>query len=112
MKEIKAYVHRNRVADVIAALKGSPAWNASQAGRQHNLTLYMVKGSLLPLDDAERRYSVDLGEEVVDEYKLELHCEDGQVDELVQAISAAARTGQASAGWVYVVDIVRAESIA
>ena len=54
MKEIKAYVHRNRVADVIAALKASPAWNASKTGRQHNLTLYMVKGSLLPLDDAER----------------------------------------------------------
>ena len=54
MKEIKAYVHRNRVADVIAALKGSQAWGTAKAGRQHNLTLYMVKGSLLPLDATER----------------------------------------------------------
>ena len=29
MKEIKAYVHRSRVADVIAALKASPAWAAA-----------------------------------------------------------------------------------
>lgn len=111
MKEIKAYVHRNRVADVIAALKASKAWGDGKAGRQNNLTVYMVKGSLLPLDDAERRYSVDLGDEVVEEYKIELHCEDRDVDELVQAISGAARTGQPSAGWIYVVDIARAESI-
>lgn len=28
MKEIKAYVHASRIADVIAALKDSPAWAA------------------------------------------------------------------------------------
>lgn len=111
MKEIKAYVHRDRVADVVAALKASQAWGDSRVGRQHNLTLYLVKGSLLPLNDAERHYSVDLGDEVVEEYKLELHCEDEHVDELVQAIAGAGRTGQVNAGWIYVVDIVRAESI-
>jgi nitrogen regulatory protein P-II 1 len=111
MKEIKAYVHRNRVADVIAALKGTAAWGSGAAGGQHNLTLYTVQGSLLPLDNAERHFSVDLGDEVVNEYKLELHCEDAHVDELVQAISDAGRTGQSSAGWIYVVDVVRAESI-
>lgn len=112
MKEIKAYVHRNRVADVIAALKGSPAWNGGESSRRHNLTLYVVKGSLQPLDDAERHYSVDLGEEVVNEYKLELHCEDSQVDEFVKTIAAAARTGQAAAGWIYVTDLLRVEPIA
>lgn len=111
MKEIKAYVHRNRAADVIAALKASNAWGDGKAGRNNNLTMYMVKGSLLPLGDAERRYSIDLGDEVVDEYKIELHCEDMDVNELVQAISAAGRTGQPNAGWIYVVDIVRAEAI-
>lgn len=34
MKEVKAYVHRSRIADVIAALKDSPAWGGEQgAGR-------------------------------------------------------------------------------
>lgn len=112
MKEIRAYVHRSRVADVIAALKASPGWGSGESSRLHNLTLYVVKGSLLPLDAAERHYSIDLGDEVVNEYKVELHCEDSQVDEFVQIIAAAARTGQAAAGWIYVVDLLRAESIA
>ena len=112
MKEIKAYVHRGRVADVIAALKASPAWgNARQAG-QHNLAVYLVKGSLMPLDDEERHYSLDLGDEVVNEYKLELLCEDGDVDALALTIADAARTGQAQAGWITVSDIVRAIPVA
>lgn len=111
MKEIKAYVHRNRVADVIAALKRSPAWNSPHAASQHNLTLYVVQGSLVPLDDAERHYSVDLGDEIVHEYKLELHCDDAHVDEFVKTIAAAARTGQAAAGWIYVTDLHHAEII-
>lgn len=107
MKEIKAYVHTSRVADVIAALKTSPAW-ATACGRDHNLTAYMVKGSLVPLDDKERHYSVELGDEVVNEFKLELHCEGEHVDELIAIIRAAGRTGQANAGWIYVVDIAAA----
>lgn len=110
MKEIKAYVHRSRVADVIAALKGSAAWNAAGNG-EHNLTVYMVKGVLLTLDDSERHYSLDLGDEVVNEYKLELHCEGEHVDELVETIRMSAHTGQANAGWIYVADIARAMPI-
>jgi len=107
MKEIKAYVHSNRIADVISALKESSAWSDSGSG-DHNLTVYMVKGSLVPLDDAEKRYSVELGEEMVNEYKLELHCSDAFADELVQVISRVARTGQVTAGWIYVIDIQQA----
>ena len=69
MKEIKAYIHRSRVADVISALKESASWSAAGSG-EHNLTAYRVKGSVIPLDEGERRYSVDLGDEVIDEYKL------------------------------------------
>ncbi|MFC6282126.1 MULTISPECIES: P-II family nitrogen regulator [Polaromonas] len=107
MKEIKAYIHRNRVAEVINALKSSVAWT-TMSNDEHNLTAYMVKGSLVPLDEGERRYSVDLGDEVIDEYKLELHCSEQHVDELVKLIVASARTGQANAGWVYVVDVLSA----
>lgn len=110
MKEIKAYVHRSRIADVIAALKASAAWSTVDSG-EHNLTAYMVKGSLLALDDAERHYSLDLGDEVVNEYKLELHCEGGHVDELVEIIRTSAHTGQTSSGWIYVTDIVQAVPI-
>ncbi|MBP6338940.1 MAG: P-II family nitrogen regulator [Vitreoscilla sp.] len=111
MKEIKAYVHRSRVADVIAALKASPAWAAAVKASRHNLAVYMVKGSLLPLDDEERHYSLDLGDEVVNEYKLELLCEDTEVEELVQAICRAAHTGLAHSGLVTVTTLDQAISI-
>lgn len=111
MKEIKAYVHQSRIADVIAALKSSPAWGGERGDRRHNLAVYIVKGSLLPLDSSERRYAMDLGDEVVNEYKLELLCEDGEADVLVDALVAAARTGQSVAGWITVSDVARAVSI-
>ena len=40
------------------------------------------------------------------EYKLELLCEDSEVDALSAALLAAARTGQAIAGWITVIDVV------
>lgn len=105
-------MHRARVTDVIEAVKSTHAWTARKddAG-QHNLTAYAVQGSLLPLDDAERHYSVDLGQEVVNEFKIELHCEDTDVAELVEAIRSAGVTGQSRSGWIYVVDIVAAAAI-
>jgi nitrogen regulatory protein P-II 1 len=111
MKEVKAYVHSSRVADVIAALKNSPTWGGQRAGRRHNLAVYVVKGSIMPLDSGEQHYSMDLGDEVVNEYKLELLCEDGEVDEIVAAIQASARTGQAVAGWITVTEVVQAIAI-
>lgn len=107
MKEVKAYVHRNRVGDVIAALKDSPAW-AGKRGRGHNLSVYLVKGSLAPLGADEQHYSMDLGDEVLDEYKLELLCEDGEVEQIVAVIADAAKTGQANAGWITVSEVDRA----
>jgi nitrogen regulatory protein P-II 1 len=111
MKEIKAYVHKSRIADVIAALKDSPAWGGERGDRRHNLAVYIVKGSLLPLDSGELHYSMDLGDEVVNEYKLEVLCVDSEVDALVDALLAAARTGQAVAGWVTVSEVTRAVPI-
>ncbi len=111
MKEIKAYVHRSRIADVIAALKDSPAWGGARGGRRHNLAVYVVKGSLLSLDSDEKHYSMDLGDEVINEYKLELLCEDGEVEALSATLMAAARTGQAVAGWITVIDVVSATPI-
>ncbi len=111
MKEIKAYVHASRIADVIAALKDSPAWGGERSGRRHNLAVYVVKGSLLALDSDEKHYSMDLGDEVINEYKLELLCEDGEVEALSAALMAAARTGQSVAGWITVIDVVSAAPI-
>ena len=111
MKEIRAYVHKSRVADVIVALKASKAWGVGRAAARHNLAVYVVKGSLMPLDAAEQRYSVELGDEVVNEYKLELICEDHEVDDLIAILVSSARTGQAVAGWITVSGIDRALAI-
>jgi nitrogen regulatory protein P-II 1 len=111
MKEIKTYVHRSRVAHVIAALKGSAAWGSERGGRRHNLAVYVVKGMLMPLGTDEQHYSMDIGDEVINEYKLELLCEDDEVDAIIATITTAARTGQTIAGWITVSDVSRAISI-
>jgi nitrogen regulatory protein P-II 1 len=92
MKEIKAFVHRNRVADVLHELKGAGF---------NRLTLVDVKAMLDSIDD-EREYSVELGERVVTEVKLELVCEDARLDEAVTILQRAARTDQPISGWIFV----------
>ncbi len=107
MKEIKAYIHSNRIAAVIQALKESPRWIGEDAAGEHNLTVYKVQGSLQAIEDKERHYSVELGGEIINEYKLELICEDNEVDELVAIIAHEACTGQARAGWIIITEIYR-----
>ena len=106
MKEIKAFVHQHRAADVIEAIKATLAWMA-HAGtpEQHHLSVTQVQGTLPPVDEAERHYSLELGLEVVREFCIELHCDDGCVDEFVAAILSTGRTGQHVAGWVYVSEL-------
>ena len=110
MKEIKAYIHNHRIGDVIRALKESGQCNAN-AGC-HNLGVIPVQSLLKAVDAKEQHYSIDLAEAVINESKLELICEDDQVDELVDIIGRAARTGQAEAGWIYVSDIIQAIPVA
>lgn len=112
MNEIKAYIHTNRIAEVIRALKSSAAWSDAADAGGHNLAAYMVKGSLLPFAAHERQFSVELGDEVINEYKLELLCDDKHVEELVRIIRSTARTGQSTAGWVYVTQVLQAHRIA
>ncbi|MEQ9042536.1 MAG: P-II family nitrogen regulator [Alphaproteobacteria bacterium] len=102
MKEIKALIHRGRVSEVIRALK--------KAGCR-DITVVDVKGMLRALGDAEQDYSVELGEKVITEAKVEFVCEDDRVDSLVALIKEHARTGQDDGGWIYVSDILAAHPI-
>jgi len=108
MKEIKAYIHNHRIADVIRAVKESGLCNTDGTPGCRNLAIVPVKILLKALDAKEQHYSIELAEVVINESKLELICEDHQVDELVAIIGRAARTGQAEAGWIYVSDIIQA----
>lgn len=107
MKEIKAYVHRSRIAGVIQALRESGLCDVDGRSGGRNVTVYEVKGTLEPLGDDEQHYSIDLAEAVVHEFKLELMCEDTLVERVLEIIRTTARTGQENAGWICVVDLER-----
>ncbi len=112
MKEIKAYIHNHRIADVIRALKESGQCNVDPTKGCRNLSIITVQSLLKAVDAKEQHYSIELAEAVINESKLELICEDHQVDELVDIIKRTACTGQAEAGWIYVSDIIQAVPVA
>ncbi len=93
MKIVTAFVHRGRVSDIVHALEA--------AGMRY-LTVIDVKGLLSAISSQEESYSIELGEKVTDEIKLELICEDTEVSSALQIIQQQARTGQAVAGLIYV----------
>ena len=100
MKEIKAFIHRSRVADVVRALE--------KAGYR-NVSLIDFKGMLKALDDKEQEYSVEIHEKVIAEVKLELVCEDDKrTAEAAWIIQEKADTGHPEAGWIYVSEILKA----
>jgi len=102
MKEIKAFIHRSRIADVVHALK-SAGFNTP--------CICNVKGMFEALDTEEQAYSAELGEAVITEIKLEMVCEDSQVDEAICLIQRQARTAHTDDGWIYIIDIDRAVRI-
>lgn len=102
MKEIKACIHAQRIADVVEALK--------EAGCR-NISVLAVKGLLKAVAPPERHYSLELAQEVVAEYKIELLCRDEDAERLMATIAHNARTGQREAGVVYVTEVVQAVAI-
>jgi nitrogen regulatory protein P-II 1 len=102
--EIKAFIHRNRIADVVSAL--------SSAGFR-NLSVIDVQGLLRALGNKEQQYSVAIGQKVITEVKLELVCDnETRTAEAVALIREHAKTGQPDAGWVYISEIQSSIEIA
>ena len=93
MKEIKAFIHRNRAAEVLRALK--------TAGFER-FSFNDVKGSLMALDPEDRAFSVEFGEEVTSEVKIEFVCNDDRVHEAIDLLEEYGRTNQPVSGWVFV----------
>ncbi|NQD37642.1 P-II family nitrogen regulator [Permianibacter sp. IMCC34836] len=96
MKVVTAFVHRGRISDIVHALEA--------AGFRY-LTVIDVKGLLNAISAHEEHYSIELGEKVTDEIKLELICNDDKTTEAVELIHRHARTGQPIAGLVYVTPV-------
>ena len=102
MKQIKAFVHRNRASDLVRALE--------DAGFR-KLSLFDVKGLLRALRAREQEYSVDFGDRVISEMQMELFCEDEEVSRAVEIFLRVGRTGQVAAVWVYVAAVEQAFAI-
>ena len=96
MKQIKAFVHRNRVSDLIHAL---------DEARFRRLSVFDVKGLLRALSTREQQYSVEFGDQVISEMQMELFCEDSEVAAAVEIFRRVGFTGRAEAGWVYVSNV-------
>lgn len=93
MKEIKAFIHRNRAADVLRELK---------AAGFKRFSFNDVQGSLQALDRQNRDFSVEFGEEVTSEVKIEFVCDDDCVLPAVELLQDVGRTNEPVSGWVFV----------
>ncbi len=102
MKEIKAYIHRNRAPDVVRALR--------KANLGH-FTLVDVKEVLRQLDPAGQEYSAEYGARVLTEVKIELVCTPDRLDEAISMIRENAHTGQPDSGCIYVSNIAACHQI-
>ena len=102
-REVKAFIHRSRVADVV---------NALNAAGFKNITVVDVQGALNALSDHGAHYSVEIGQKVVQEVKLELVCDnETRVAEAVHAIRENGKTGKPSAGSIFITEIQSAIEI-
>ena len=93
MKQVKAFIHRARVSDVLHALE--------DAGFKQ-VSLFDVKALFHAMDARERVYSVAFGDQVSAEVQMALFCEDPDGTRAVDTYRTVGRTGQADAGRVYV----------
>ncbi|MCF6293058.1 MAG: P-II family nitrogen regulator [Robiginitomaculum sp.] len=102
MKEIKAYIHRNRAADVVRALR------LADLG---HFAMVDVKQVLQSLGSSDQEYSMELGARVMTEVKLELVCKAERLEEAISLIKENAKTGQEDSGCIYVSDITSQHQI-
>lgn len=93
MKQVKAFVHRNRVGDLIHALG---------AAGFRRISLFDVKGVLHALNAREQEYSVELGDKVISEVQIEVFCEESDLAGAIDIFRRLGRTGHAESGWIYV----------
>ena len=109
MKQIKAFIHPHRINAVTDALRNCGICDFDTGIGCLHFTASTVQRLYSSADPSQQRYSLDLGEPVVAETKLELMCEDAVADQIAALIADA---GKPSAGWVFVTDIYSAIRIA
>ncbi len=93
MKELKAIVRTDRVQAVVKALEGAGAARILVC-HVHSLGAGVAPG--------DYRVSVEEGSTYTEKSKVEVICEDADVEETIDVLSAAARTGHPGDGIIVV----------
>ena len=98
MKEIKAIVRKERVQDVVTALRSAGV---------PRLTLCHVHSVGSGVDPEDYRLSFEEGAAYTEKTKIEVVCRAEDVQRLVDLIRTAARTGHRGDGVIFVADVER-----
>lgn len=98
MKEIKAIVRKERVQDVISALRSAGV---------PRLTLSHVHSVGSGVDPEDYRLSFEEGTSYMEKTKIEVVCRAEDVQRLVDIIRTSARTGHRGDGVIFVSDVER-----
>jgi nitrogen regulatory protein PII len=96
MKEVKTFIHRNRISDVVYALQNADF---------RNLSISDVKCTLKALTNAEQEYSIEFGNKIITEVKIEVVCNSTELQKCIRIIRENAQTDQVNGGLIYVSDI-------
>lgn len=107
MKEIKAFIHPHRTAAVIQALRESGMCDTQTGATCFHIAISQVQCVHVTGNNSQQHYSVELGEPVVLQTKLELVCEDDAADALLDLIVRNGHAGQHCSGWVHVCALER-----
>ena len=102
MREIKVYLRKEKVDEVVRALQA--------AGVQH-MTVTHVQALGSGVDPEQYHISAETGTLYSEQVQLELVCQEADVDVLVPVIEANARTGEPGDGIVFVSPVDRAVKI-
>lgn len=102
MKEIKAYIRKNRADQVIRALE-----KAGVTG----MTILDVNALAEWADKEAFSYSIEYVQKYSTVVKLEMICNASEVDNFVSIIAEFGKTGQSGDGWIFVSDIEKSVRI-
>ena len=99
MKEIKAFIRRDRIAEVVRGL---------EAAGFSNMTVIDVEAIRRGLSDEELGYSLELARRYMSVARLEIVVRDGDAELAIQTICDRARTGKRGDGLIYVMPVAEA----
>ncbi|NOX17775.1 MAG: P-II family nitrogen regulator [Chlorobi bacterium] len=102
MKEIKAYIRKDRADTVIRGLE-----NAGVTG----MTILDANALAEWADKKAFSYSIEYVQKYSTVVKLELICKASEVDNLVNVIAEAGKSGRSGDGWIFVSNIERSVRI-